>query len=157
MTWLGLEDPVKTQEKLRENDPKLTALVRVATAWRTAFGAERRTASEAIADAEQRTSIGAYDDQKWVFANPIINEALMSVAGRNRAINPDALGNFLRKSVGKIVTLDDGARVRFEKLDTKQGVAVWVLADVSKRSEHLTLRLCVGGLRGFGGPFSHPY
>jgi hypothetical protein len=84
-------------------------------------------------DAEQRTSTGSYDDQKWVPANPIINEALMSVAGRNRAINPDALGNFLRKSVGKIVTLDDGAKVRFEKPDTKQGVAVWVLANAHQR------------------------
>ena len=75
-----IEDPVKTQETLRENDPVLTALVRVATAWRTAFGNETRTVSEAVADAEQRTSIGAYDDQKGVLANPIINEALMAVA-----------------------------------------------------------------------------
>jgi hypothetical protein len=135
MTWLDLEDPVETQEKLRENDPKLAALVLVATAWRTAFSAERRTVSEAIADAEQRTNIGTTADEKWVIANPNINEALMSVAGRNRAINPEALGNFLRKSVGKIVTLDDGAgaKVRFEKPDTKQGVAVWVLADVFQK------------------------
>ena len=55
MVWLDVEDPVKTQETLRENDPVLTALVRVATAWRTAFGNETRTVSEAIADAEQRT------------------------------------------------------------------------------------------------------
>ena len=122
--------PGQDAGKAAGDDPKLTALVRVATAWRTAFGAERRTASEAITDAEQRTSIGAFDDQKWVFANPIINEALMSVAGRNRAINPDALGNFLRKSVGKIITLDDDTKVRFEKPDTKQGVAVWVLTNV---------------------------
>ena len=29
-------------------------------------------------------------------------------------------------------TLDDGATARFEKRGTRQGVAVWVLADVSK-------------------------
>jgi putative DNA primase/helicase len=122
MAWLDLDDPVKTQETLRENDPKLTALIRVATAWRTAFGNETRTVSEAVADAEQRTSVGSYDDQKWVPANPIINEALMSVAGRNRAINPEALGKYLGRSAAKIVTLDDGAKVRFEKRGTRQGV-----------------------------------
>lgn len=125
-----IEDPVKTQETLRENDPVLTALVRVATAWRTAFGNETRTVSEAVADAEQRTSIGAYDDQKGVLANPIINEALMAVAAPNRAINSEVLGKYLGRSVAKIVTLDDGAKVRFEKRGTRQGVAVWVLADV---------------------------
>jgi hypothetical protein len=132
MVWVGVEDPVKTQETLRENDPNLTTLIRVATAWRTAFGNETRTVSEAIADAEQRTSIGAYDDQKSVLANPIINEALMAVAARNRAINSEVLGKYLGRSVAKIVTLDDGAKVRFEKRGTRQGVAVWVLADVSK-------------------------
>ena len=33
MVWLGVDDPVKTQETLRENDPVLTTLIRVATAW----------------------------------------------------------------------------------------------------------------------------
>jgi hypothetical protein len=132
MVWGGVEDPVETQETLRENDPALTTLIRIATAWRTAFGNETRTVSEAIADAEQRTSIGAYDDQKSVLANPIINEALMAVAARNRAINSEVLGKYLGRSVAKIVTLDDGAKVRFEKRGTRQGVAVWVLADVSK-------------------------
>ena len=86
--------------------------------------------SEAVADAEQRTSAGSYDDQKFVPANPIINEALMSVAGRNRAINPEALGKYLGRSAAKIVTLDDGAKVRFEKPGTRQGATVWVLADL---------------------------
>ena len=103
MVWLDVEDPVKTQETLRENDPVLTALVRVSTAWRTAFGNETRTVSEVVADAEQRTSAGSYNDQKWVFANPIINEALMSVAGRNRAINPEVLGKYLGRSAAEIV------------------------------------------------------
>jgi hypothetical protein len=130
MPWLGLEDPVKTQQKLREKDPVLTTLIRLATAWRTAFGNEAKTSGEAIAVAEERTSIGIYEDQKWALANPIINEAMMSVAGRNRAINPDVLGRYLRSRVGRIVKLGDGASVRFEQVGTRQGAAVWVLADV---------------------------
>jgi hypothetical protein len=58
-------------------------------------------------------------------------KAFMSVAGRNRAINPETLGKYLSKSTGRIVKLDDGALVRFEKHGARQGVAVWVLADVS--------------------------
>jgi hypothetical protein len=131
LTWVGLEDPVKTQEKLRTNDPILTALVRLITAWRTAFGNETRTAGEAVADANQRTSIGAYGDEKSVLANPIIHDALMSVAGRNRVINPEALGKYLSKSKGRVVSLDDGSSVRFETRGTRQGAVVWVLADAS--------------------------
>jgi hypothetical protein len=55
----------------------------------------------------------------------------LHVAGRNRAINPETLGKYLSKSTGRIVKLDDGALVRFEKHGARQGVVVWVLADVS--------------------------
>jgi hypothetical protein len=130
LVWVGVEDPVKTQEALRTNDPIRAALVRVAAAWQTMFGTAPMTASDAIAQAEERTNVGTPANEKWVIANPIINEALMSVAGRNRAINPDALGRYLLKSKDKVLKLDDGALVRFEKRDTRQGVAVWALANV---------------------------
>jgi hypothetical protein len=42
LMWVGLEDPAATQDTLRQNDPKLTILIRVATVWRKAFGAYRR-------------------------------------------------------------------------------------------------------------------
>jgi putative DNA primase/helicase len=129
LVWVGVEDPVKTQEALRTNDPTRTALIRVAEAWRMMFGVAPMTASDAIAQAEERTLIGASGD-KWALANPIINEALMSVAGRNRAINPEGLGRYLQKSKDKVLKLDDGALVRFERRDTRQGVAVWALANV---------------------------
>jgi putative DNA primase/helicase len=130
LVWVGIADPVKTQETLRTNDPIRAALVRVAEAWRTMFGTDPMTASAAIAQAEERTNVGTPANEKWVIANPIINEALMSVAGRNRAINPDALGRYLLKSKDKVLKLDDDVLVRFEKRDTRQGVAVWALADV---------------------------
>ena len=41
LMWIGLGDPAATQERLRENDPKLTTLIRVATVWRKAFGSYR--------------------------------------------------------------------------------------------------------------------
>jgi hypothetical protein len=43
LMWLGLGDPAATQDRLRENDPRLTALIRVATVWWKAFGATATT------------------------------------------------------------------------------------------------------------------
>ena len=43
LMWIGLEDPAATQDRLRENDPKLTTLIRVTTVWRKAFGAVATT------------------------------------------------------------------------------------------------------------------
>lgn len=86
--------------------------------------------SEAIVVADQRTTIGSYADQKWELANPIVNEAFMAVAGRNRTISPEALGNYLRKSADRVVKLDDGSLVRFEKQGTRQGAVVWALVNI---------------------------
>ena len=111
LVWVGVDDPVKTQEELRKNDPKRAALIRLATAWRTMFLSQPMTGSDAVAQAEERTTVGATGD-KWALCNPNINEAMMAVAGRNRAINPEALGRYLSKSKDTVIKLDDGAKVR---------------------------------------------
>jgi hypothetical protein len=133
LVWLGVDDPVNTQEILRRNDPKRASLIRVAEAWRTMFGSQQMTVSDAVAQAEERTTVGASGGDKWVIANPNIHEALMSVAGRARAINPEVLGKYLGKSKEQVIKLDDGALVRFEQPSTRHGVAVWVLADVYQK------------------------
>ena len=135
LVWVGVEDPVKTQEKLRKNDPKRAALIRLAIAWKTMFEHYPTTVSDAVVQAEERTTVGVSknDDipsSKWALCNPNINEAMMAVAGRNRAINPEALGRYLSKSKDTVIKLDDGALVRFEHHGTRQGAAVWVLANV---------------------------
>ena len=57
LMWVGLEDPAATQERLRENDPKLTRLIRIATVWRKAFGAYATTVAEAVAKAEEKKRV----------------------------------------------------------------------------------------------------
>ena len=57
LMWIGLGDPAATQERLRENDPKLTRLIRVATVWRKTFGARATTVSEAVAKAEEKKRV----------------------------------------------------------------------------------------------------
>jgi putative DNA primase/helicase len=57
LMWIGLGDPAATQEQLRENDPKLVTLIRVATAWRKAFGSDRTTAVKAVEKAEAKRRV----------------------------------------------------------------------------------------------------
>ena len=111
MTWLGLADPVQTQERLRDKDPKLTALIRVATAWRAVFRREARTVSDAVSDAEM--CFGAHEDQKANFVHPELRDAFLAVAARGGRINKEALGKYLASSEGRVVPIPEP--VRFER------------------------------------------
>ena len=125
--WLGLGDPAATQERLRENDPKLTTLIRVATVWRKAFGATATTVAEAVAKAEAKRRVGTWEDNKFEPIDPELLDASMAVARRGAAINPVALGNYLSSVADRVVALETGATVRFEKAGTRHGVALWTL------------------------------
>ena len=130
LMWVGLGDPAVTQDKLRENDPKLTALIRVATVWRKAFGAYATTVAEAVAKAEEKKRVGTWEDSKFEPIDPDLLDAFMAVARRGAAINPEALGKYLGSEAERVVALETGARVRFQKEGTRQGVALWTLAVV---------------------------
>ena len=126
MTWLGLADPVQTQERLRDKDPKLTALIRVATAWSAVFRREARTVSDAVSDAEM--CFGAYEDQKANFVHPELRDAFLAVAARGGRINKEALGKYLASSEDRVVPIPEP--VRFERQGMRQGAVVWGLAEV---------------------------
>jgi hypothetical protein len=51
----------------------------------------------------------------------------MAIARRGAAINPDALGRYLSSEADRVVALETGAEVRFEKVGTRGGVALWTL------------------------------
>ena len=59
----------------------------------------------------------------------------MAVARRGAAINPVALGNYLSSEADRVVALETGARVRFEKVGTRGGVALWVIAGEAEADE----------------------
>jgi putative DNA primase/helicase len=130
MMCIGLEDPVKTQDTLRENDPQLAKLIRTATAWRGAFHYSA-TVAEAVSKAEEKVMTGAWEDRKSEPADPDLRDAFIAIARRGAGINPDALGGYLRSVVGKVVTLETGAKVRFEKEGTRQGAVLWALVTVA--------------------------
>jgi putative DNA primase/helicase len=129
LMWLGLGDPAATQERLRENDPRLTALIRVATVWRKAFGATATTVSEAVEKAEEKKRVEASygGEYKAEPIDPELLDAFLAVARRGAAINPVALGNYLSSVAERVVALETGTTVRFEKDGTRHGVARWTL------------------------------
>ena len=133
LTWVGLGDPAATQERLRENDPKLTTLIRVATVWRKSFGSDRTTAAEAVAKAEAKKVVGSIENSKIEPIDPDLLDAFMAATGARpgAALNPETLGRYLGSAVERVVALETGARVRFEKPGKQHGVALWTLATVA--------------------------
>jgi putative DNA primase/helicase len=119
--WVGLEDPVETQDRLRENDPTRAKLIQVATAWRNAFPYSM-TAAEAVEMADEKVTTGAYGDLKTEFANPELRDALLAASRHGERVNQERLGNYLRS------VLDN---VRFEKDGKKQGAVLWTLVTVA--------------------------
>jgi putative DNA primase/helicase len=130
LIWIGVGDPAATQERLRENDPKLSKLVRMATVWLRAFGEERTTVAEAVTKAEEKARVGTYEDSKFEPANPDLLDAFMAVARRGAAINPQALGSYLGSEAERVVVLENGAKVRFERDGIKDGSVRWTLVVV---------------------------
>ena len=131
LLWIGLEDPAATQDRLRENDPKLTTLIRVTTVWRKAFGAAATTVAEAVEKAEAKRRVGTWEDSKFEPIDPDLLDAFMAVARRGAALNPETLGKYLRSEAERVVALETGARVRFERAGKKHGAVLWTLAAVA--------------------------
>jgi hypothetical protein len=131
LIWVGLEDPAATQDTLRQNDPKLTKLIRMATVWRKAFGARATTVAEAVAKAEEKKTTGTWDGYKSEPVNPDLNEVFMAIARGGPAINPEAIGKYLSSEADRVVTLEGGAKVRFEKAGKKHAAVLWTLADLA--------------------------
>jgi hypothetical protein len=130
LMWVGLKDPVDTQESLRKGDPKLTKLIRVATVWRDALGfsPECATTAQAVAKAqEKKTSPEGWVSLKPELANPDLFETLIGLGRRGGEINPDAVGNYIRSELDRVVVLETGERVRFEVLGERSGAKIWGL------------------------------
>ena len=108
LLWLGCAEPVVSMEAVRKADPRRADLANVAAQWRTAIGLSKRvTVAEVIRTAGARAEL---------------REALIAVAGEQRAVNNRRLGKWLAEVAGRIV---DGSR--FEQCGQRQGVALWRL------------------------------
>lgn len=125
LVWLGEADPTDVMERMRSLDPKLGGLTATMTAWDTAFGCvEVRTrevieAADAVAERDEHGRIVRY-------ADPDLRDAVVSVASGRGGLSPDRLGWWLRKNLGRTVTVD-GRQLRFVQSERTTQGAVWCL------------------------------
>jgi hypothetical protein len=91
LLWLGRADPCETVAKVREDDPRRTALLIVVVQWKEALGtASAHTMREIIGVAANR---------------PDFHNALLTVAAARSGsvVSNDRLGRWLKANEGKIV------------------------------------------------------
>lgn len=102
LLWLGVADPLATQEMLRSSDPEREALVAVLHAWREAFSEQPTSVARAVQSAAKADTT-AYQQ---------LLEALTAVAGNpGGAINSRRLGRYLVRHLRRIeagMRLEDG-------------------------------------------------
>jgi len=111
LAWLGLPDPLKASESLREQDPDLEGMRLLLGAWHDAFQDKPKTCAELVA-AGQIVS----DD----YGYPELRDALQLVC--NEKPNARRLGYWLRRHQNRIV---DGMQVKQTGSDGNAKVARW--------------------------------
>jgi putative DNA primase/helicase len=117
LAWLGLADPLKASESLREQDPDLEGMRLLLGAWRDVFPNEPKTAAELV-NAGQ-----AYKALSQIYEYPELRDALQLVC--NEKPNARRLGYWLRRHQNRIV---DGMQVKQATMD-RLNVARWQILD----------------------------
>jgi hypothetical protein len=59
----------------------------------------------------------------------------MAVARRGSEMNPEMLGKYISSEREKVVALETGAKVRFEKAGKRQAAVLWQLSVVAGEAE----------------------
>lgn len=114
LVWLGLPDPLKASEGLREQDPDLEAMRLLFSAWREAFGDKPSTVVEVVA-AGMGTQLMSSDR-----THPEMYDALQLVCSEKP--NTRRLGYWLRAHRDRIV---DGLQLKAARPDGHAKVARW--------------------------------
>lgn len=114
LTWLGLPDPLKASEGLREQDPDLEGMRLLLAAWRDAFNDKPMTAAELV-------SAGmAYQIVSQLYEYPELRDALQMVC--NEKPNARRLGYWLRNHRDRIV---DGMQLKQAGSDGHSKITRW--------------------------------
>jgi putative DNA primase/helicase len=116
LVWLGLPDPLKASEGLREQDPDLEGMRLLVGAWCAAFGSASKTAAELAAAGM------AFRPVSDTYEFPELRDALQLVC--NEKPNARRLGYWLRRHQDRIV---DGMQVKQSAERAHGGVARWVV------------------------------
>lgn len=119
LAWLGLPDPLKASESLREEDPDFEAMRLLLGAWRDMFGDEPMTAAEIVAVGMGEGGFDTFTKEQ----RGTLKDALQLVCVEK--VNARRLGYWLRRHKDRIV---DGMQVRQAGADGHAKVARWVVS-----------------------------
>jgi putative DNA primase/helicase len=134
LVWLGKADPAESMERAREDDPELSALRAVMTQWTQQIGLNvAATAKVFIQKAELHQRDDETGRQLPEYLNPELRDALLSIAAGRMGIDSAKFGYWLRAKKGRITTLPEAGRVRFEPAGVSHGSARWKLATVAAK------------------------
>jgi putative DNA primase/helicase len=114
LCWLGLPDPLRPAEGLREEDSDLQAMRMLLTAWHAAFGIDPVPASEVVRSANE------WQAHSETYANPGLHEAMQTICFEKPTSRK--LGNWLRQHRGRVI---DGFRIEQGGADPHSKVALW--------------------------------
>jgi putative DNA primase/helicase len=129
LIWLGEADPCETMEKIRQNDPKLGAVVAVISQWAEVIGYDKRVTTKDLIDhaIEKVEGGGSGYYPKQEFANPELRKALLIVAGDGGSINSRRLGIWLGSIENRLV---QGCKIVRD--GERGGVGVWKLTSTGE-------------------------
>lgn len=118
IVWLGLPDPVQSQERLRKDDPELCKLQRLLHAWHNLLNDKPVTVAELV----NRVSNIHGNNRKQTE----LHEALIECSGSQGSINTKSLGWYLRRFSGRIVS-----SLRLERVDSGRRIPQYIVVDVA--------------------------
>lgn len=121
LIWLGQADPVATLDTVREHDPKLDALIAVATQWWEVVGTSRVSVQDIIERAT-RTHLSSSVNGRPEMLHPAFREALLHFAGDAGVVNGRRLSKWIGSNESRIV---DGFRI--SRKGMLRGFMTWEL------------------------------
>lgn len=136
LVWLGLEDPLKSQDITRQDDPVSGRLGALIDAWHLAFGMEEKTLAEAAKYAttiptklwgrdkeENEINQQSYDTHRE-YQEGLLGALRDGFAAGKDGVNTHAWGNWMRKFEGRM-----SGGLKFVRAEGKlsHGTARWKL------------------------------
>jgi putative DNA primase/helicase len=98
LMWLGEVDPVRTMDRIREDDPVRSGIEALMVEWELVIGLDKEVTAAALV---KRANERRYGDEELV--NEDLHQALMNVASKNQAIDAIRLGKYLKKNSKRVV------------------------------------------------------
>jgi putative DNA primase/helicase len=123
LVWLGCADPVKTMDRVRQDDPARLSLAAVVQQWAKHLDPEKRYRALKIVEyaTSKRFTISG-DGARARRERADFHTALLGVAGDGGFINVKRLGRYLAANKNKVIDC-----MRIEEAGSHAGSLYWIL------------------------------